>query len=155
VQAEVVAVRLLGLPVGLHLRSSQHAQELEREFALITEQVRRDGAGTLPPRLLEVVGHLRGRYSTFGQAQEAALDAAVAAGQDQVDLDFEVPAHAGMGAVTLGSVLAEADRYCQEGRHLLTLAMPADLLTYRHWYLQQFIDQTAGLPAQPWTGPLH
>jgi hypothetical protein len=151
----MVTVRLLGLPVALHLRSSEHSQELQREFALITEQVRQDGSGTVPPRLLEVIGHLRGQYGAVGQAQEDALDAAVAAGQDRVDLEFTVPVHAGKGAVMLGAILAEADRYCQEGRHLLTLATPPDLLLYRHWYIQQFIDQAAGRPARAWTGPVH
>lgn len=39
-----------------------------------------------------------------------------------------------------------------EGQQLLALAMPVDLLEYLHWYLQQFTDQTAGLPPWPWTG---
>jgi hypothetical protein len=150
----MVSVRLLGLPVRLHLRSSEHAQSLEREFVLIGEQVRRDGPGSVPPRLLEVVAYLRSRHITFGAQQEAALDAAVEAGHAQVDLDVPVPARAGRGAALLVEILAEADRFCREGRYLLTPVMPPDLLAYRHWYLQQFIDQTAGGPARPWTGPL-
>ena len=151
---ELVTVRMLGLPVQLHLRSREHSEELQREFALIGEQVRRAGSGAVPPRLLEVMGHLRGKYSAVGEAQEAALEAAVAAGQDRIDLEFTVPAQAGQGAAMLGAILAEADRYCSEGRHLLTLATPPDLLEYRHWYIGQFVDQTASRPARAWTGPL-
>jgi hypothetical protein len=51
-------------------------------------------------------------------------------------------------------MLDDADEYCREGRHLLTLATPPDLLAYRRWYLQQFVDQARGRPATPWDGPL-
>ena len=62
--------------------------------------------------------HLRSRDSTFTAPQELAPDAAL---------------DAGVG---------------RESRHLLRLAMPAELLAYRHRYLQQAIAQTAG-PARP------
>ena len=47
-------------------------------------------------------------------------------------------------------MLDEADRYCRQGRHLLTLATPDDLLAYRRWYLREIAEQLAGAAPVPW-----
>jgi hypothetical protein len=38
-------------------------------------------------------------------------------------------------------MLDEADEFCRRGRHLLTLETPPELVVFRKWYLQEFIDQ--------------
>jgi hypothetical protein len=148
---DVVTVQILGLPVPLHARAAEHGEELQREFVLIAEQLRHAEDGpSLPRRLLDLIAVLESRYSGFTAQQEEILDRAVARGERTVDLTFRVPADAAEAVVTLGAMLDEADEFCREGRHLLTLATPPDLVAYRRWYLRQFVDQIAGRPATPW-----
>jgi hypothetical protein len=47
-------------------------------------------------------------------------------------------------------MLDEVDEFCRQGKHLLTLATPPELVAYRRWYLGEFIAQLAGRPATPW-----
>lgn len=148
----LVTVRLLGVPVALHARANEHGEELRREFVLIADQVRHsEDRQSLPRRLLDLVAALEHRYGPLTAAQEDALDRAVAEGRLTIDLTFRVPADAGDAAVALGAMMDEADEYCREGRHLLTLATPPDLVAYRRWYLQEFVDQIAGRPPTPWS----
>ena len=150
---DLVTVRILGLPVPLHARAAEHGEELRREFVLIAEQLRHTGEPpSLPRRLLDLVASLEHRYSGFTTEQEDVLEKAVARGERSLDLTFHVPRDAAEAAVAVGAMLDEADAYCREGRHLLTLATPPDLVAYRRWYLQEFVNQVAGRPPTPWPG---
>jgi hypothetical protein len=147
----LVTVRILGLPVALHARSTEHGEELRREFVLIAEQLRHtEDRPSLPRRLLDLITVLEHRFSGFTVEQEDELDKAIAQGRRSIDLTFHVPPDVADAAVMLGAMLDEADEYCREGRHLLTLATPADLLAYRRWYLKEFIDQIGGRLPTPW-----
>ncbi len=151
----LVTVELRRLPVELRARASEHMQELQREFVLIAEGLQHtEGPSVLPRRLLDLVEILQRRYGGFTVEQEDALDEALRDGVPTLDLTFAVPPDAAEAAAALGALLDEADEYCREGRHLLTLATPPDLVAFRHWYLQQFVDQIAGHPPTPWHGPL-
>jgi hypothetical protein len=151
----LVTVELQALPVDLQVRATEHMQDLQREFVLIADGLQHgQDAPPLPRRLLDLVDALQRRYGGFTEAQEDQLDDAHRAGLPTVDLTFKVPADAAAAAVSLGTLLDEADEFCREGRHLLTLATPPDLVAYRRWYLQQFVDQVAGHPPVPWSGPL-
>jgi hypothetical protein len=148
---ELVTVRLLGLPVELHARAAEHGEELQREFVLIADRLQHaTGPADMPRRLLALISSLQGRYGGFGVEQEDLLDKAIRSGRPALDLVFRVPSEVAEGAAALGAMLDEADEYCREGRHLLTLATPPDLVAYRRWYLQEFIDQIAGQPPKPW-----
>jgi hypothetical protein len=149
---ELVTVRLDQLPLDVQTAAQQHGDELTRELMLVAEQMHQqeDGARELPHRFVELVTTLNSQYSMFTAEQEHQLAAAVAAGDSTVDLVYRVPASVGPAAASLGAILDEADAYCREGRHLLTLATPPEALAYRQWYLQQFVDQIAGRPAQSW-----
>ena len=152
---QLVNVELRRLPVELQARAGEHAQELQREFVLIAEGLQHSEAPpTLPRRLLDLVEALQREFGGFTVEQEDTLDDAVRAGIPTIDLTFRVPPGAAPAAVAIGQMLDEADEYCREGRHLLTLATPPELVAYRRWYLQQFVDQIAGRPATPWEGPL-
>lgn len=151
----VVSVLIKSLPVALHERAQAHSDALMREFKLLAEQLREEGAGDLPARLIGLVDTLNGRYAVFTEEQEDALDAAVAAGHDSVDLHYQLPADAGLSAQALGNVLDEADEYCRAGQHLLTLATPPDCLAYRQWFLDEFVRQVAGDPPTPWPVSSH
>jgi len=147
----LVTVRILGLPVALHARATEHGEELRREFVLIAEQLRHTGDhSSLPRRLLDLITVLEHRFGGFTIEQEDELDKAVAQARRSIDLTFHVPPDAAEAAVTLGAMMDEVDDYCREGRHLLTLATPADLVAYRRWYLKEFVDQIGGRPPTPW-----
>ena len=146
----LVTIHIRGLPVALHARSQAHSDELMREFRLIAEQMRQEGTEGLPRRLIELVNALEGQYSAFTEAQEEALEKAIAAGDDTLELTYQLPAHVGDGVRALNVVLAEVDQMCLDGQHLLTLATPADLVAYREWFLDEFTRQIDGEEPVAW-----
>jgi hypothetical protein len=146
-----VTVRVLGLPLDLHVRSAEHSADLQREFVLIHEGMQATGEPpSVPHRFVELVDMLSARYADVGREQEDELEAAVAAGERTIDLTFYVPSHTAEACVQLGAVLDEADEYCRQGQHLLTLATPPELVEYRRWYLDEFVRQIAGHPPRRW-----
>lgn len=147
---DLVTVRIVDLPVGLHVRATEHSEGLRREFQLLHEYTEQTGTATVPRRLLDLVNVLRANYGGFTTAQEDELEAAVVSGTDRLTLTFRVPRDAADAARALGGMLDEADDFCREGQHLLTLAAPDDVVTYRRWYLSQFVDQISGAPPTPW-----
>ena len=149
---ELVTVQIIGLPTALQSEAQQHTDEITRELMLVAEQMRQKGDSEgLPVRFVELVSSLSGRYAMFTAEQEAQLNAAIAAGDPTVDLTYTVPVSAAAAAGELGRVLDEVDEYCQQGRLLLTLATPAEQVTYRQWFLDQFVDQAAGAPPVAWS----
>lgn len=148
----MVTVQVLGLPVALHARATEHGEELQREFTLITQgREQGDESSAMPRRLLTLIAGLQGSYSGFTVEQEDLLDQAIRSGRPTLDLTFRVPASVSDAAVALEALLDEADAYCREGKHLLTLATPPDLVAYRRWYLHEFVDQIAGAAPKPWS----
>ena len=148
----VVPVHLLQLPVPLAARSRQWFDELLREFALISAGATDGHDGPhVPRRLMQMVDELTTRFAGVSDEPQERLDAATARG-DQVIPDhlLELPVEAAPAVVDLGALLDEADRYCRQGRHLLTLATPEDLLLYRRWYLSEIVEQLAGAAPVPW-----
>ena len=143
----LVEVQLLGLPVPLWARSQEQHDALLREFALIAS----DGAAhQLPARLLALLEDLDREYGDLSGEQQRRLDRAARDGVDSIDLVYRVPPGVGPAALALSALLDEADDYCQQGRHLLTLGAEPDVVAFRRWYLRAFAEQTAALPAVPW-----
>ena len=149
---ELVTVRLELLPIDVQNAAQQHGDELTRELMLVSEQMHQQGdeAPALPRRFVELVSALSSQYSMFTAEQEQQLADAIAAGARTVDLVYTVPASVGPAAASLGDILDEVDAYCREGQLLLTLETPAPLVTYRRWFLDQFVDQAQGQPAVSW-----
>ena len=148
---ELLTVHIVGLPVDVQRRSQQHADELIRELTLVAEGLRQQGnSGELPARLVEVVDQLTHTYSGFTAEQEQQLADAIAAGYQTLDLDYVLPASVTDAVRTLSDILDEADEYCRAGQHLLTLATPPELVTYRRWYLDEFTRQAAGAQPTSW-----
>lgn len=150
--ADLVEVRLLDLPLPVHQESTEHFDELQREFALLRVQQDDDETPDVPVRLLDLVDALQQRFSGFTAATVQELERAMDEGRERIDLVFHVPPEASDAARQLGDLLDEADRYCRSGGALLTLETPPQALTYRRWYLDEFINQIDGGPPQPWTG---
>jgi hypothetical protein len=78
-----------------------------------------------------------------------ALDRALAAGLEHVDLEYHVPTSAGATMKRMRELLDEADRFCREQR-LLSLARTAQLKALTDWYLGEFARQAEGEPARAW-----
>jgi hypothetical protein len=80
----------------------------------------------------------------FTAEQEQQLRTAIETGADLLDMTYRVPRSAAGAAAHLGEILDEVDDYCRRGKLLLTLATPDKLVTYRRWFLDQFVSQAAG-----------
>lgn len=147
--SELVTIRLDALPVPIHVRASEHMEALAREFEII----RRSDPSTdsVPARLHALSEELDGQFAAFTAQPLDALRQAIANEDATVDLEFRLPIGAVDAAARLRELLDEADAYCRAGQHLLTLATPDDALEYRRWFLDQFAQQAAGRPPQPWT----
>jgi hypothetical protein len=150
--AELVTVHLLQLPVPLADRSRQWFEELTREFTLISASAADDDDHPhVPRRLLEMVEVLTQRFAGVRDEPRERLEAAIDRGQLVIaDHVMALPVEAAPATRALADMLDEADEYCRQGRHLLTMATPDDLLAYRHWYLGQIADQLEGAPPVAW-----
>lgn len=150
----LVDVHLLRMPVDVWARAQEHSNELQREFALMAmSSTSDDPHGAVPARLLSLVQRLRGQYAAQTSEQEQLLLAAL---EDDVlvldDLVYRVPPAVADACLEVGAMFDQADAYCREGRHLLTLTTPDDLVAFRHWFLGEFVRQVAGEQPTPWPG---
>lgn len=142
----LLPVQILGLPLDVYQRASEHNDELLREFALIRE----DDSDQVPARLLALVDELQARFGAFTEGPASRLQDAVARGDETIDLLYEVPAEAADAAIRLGTLLEEADDFCRSGE-LLTLATVPEGLAFRRWFLGEFVSQIAGRQPRPWS----
>lgn len=149
-RSETHRVSMLGLPVELHRRASQHQEALRRELSLIDWSSTPDAA---PVRLQALATELAGRYGHLTAVQNERIAAAVEAGAATVDLDYDLPAEAADAAERLGAMLDEVDRFCVDDA-LISLVAPPPLADYRRWFLSEFVAQLRdGRPPRPWSGP--
>jgi hypothetical protein len=153
--AELHEVRLLRLPVAIHARAQEHGAELTREMYLMAQQLRHDtpsssDAKPLPHWLTQLIEVLTSQFGGLTTEQDRQLDDAVERGVDEVDVVYRLPVAAAAASRQLGEMLDEADEFCRQGKHLLTLATPADLVRYRRWYLGEMIAQLDGGSPTPW-----
>jgi hypothetical protein len=148
---DLVEVHMRQLPVRLWARSQEQHDALMREFALMSVP---SDAGErerhVPTRLTQLIDTLTADFEGVSTEQEQELFGASAAGTETIDQVYRVPAAAAAASRVLGEMLDEADEYCRQGKHLLTLASDDELVRFRWWYLDQFIDQTAGKPPVAW-----
>jgi hypothetical protein len=150
-RSELVEVRMLQMPVRVWARSQEQHDALMREFALMsvpTEEGERERH--VPTRLAELIDQLSSEFEGVSTEQEQELYAASEAGLESIDLVYRVPAAAAPASRVLGEMLDETDEYCRQGRHLLTLAADDELVRFRWWFLDQFINQSAGKPPVAW-----
>jgi hypothetical protein len=145
VSAELVEVRLVELPVRLHLQASQHLDELRRELSYVAVE-----PGSAPVRLGRLSARIDAEFGAFTDGPRQELRAAVAAGLPTVDVAFRLPRHAGEEAAAADAMLDEVEVFCREGG-LLALAASAEVLAYRRWFFSEFTTQCAGEPPCPWS----
>lgn len=151
-QEDLHEVQLLSLPVRVMVASRERHDELLREFALLAlgGPLRRP---EVPARLVELTQILGVRYGGSKERPDEAVDAALARGDDTVDLTYVVPANVIEAADMLDGLMSEADEFCVS-EQLLTLARSPVMVDFADWYLEEFRRQIAGEPPRPWTGPL-
>jgi hypothetical protein len=145
---EMIEVRLLDVPIPLRERSTQHSDELLREMTLIAHQA--EGGGDLPTRLVQLSAEVRATYREFTMNASAEMDVAAQAGVDSLDVTYHVPRSVGAFCRRILEVIDEAEAYCRQGEHLLTLAAPPEVLAYQRWIVGEFIRQADGEPPTPW-----
>jgi hypothetical protein len=144
----LVEVQLLRLPLDVWQRTQEHVDDLLREFTLVSQD--EEARATVPGRLLALIEELSAGYGQFSTEQRLTMDAAVAGGQLEIDLRYQVPPAAGGAAQRLGDMLEEADEYCRRGDHLLTLATPPEEQAFRRWFISEFVGQVGGRQPTPW-----
>lgn len=149
---EMVTVSILEIPVQIWSRTQEHAEELLREFALIASQIRRGGEHRdIPLRLTQLVETLTAEFGGLNDDEEQVLAEAAEAGEEVVaELVFQVPPAAAPAARELATMLDEADAFCLDGRHLLAMVSPPDVVQFRNWYLDEFSRQIAGESPRSW-----
>lgn len=146
---ELVRITLVGLPLGLQVKASEHQDGLRREFRMLVEEGQAD-PGSVPGRLVALAADLDRRFQSFGAAGRAEIEAAIARGDDSVDLTFDIPPTIGPAAREFARMLEEADEYCSAGEHLLTLCTPPDVVMFRNWVLDELTHQSEGALPIPW-----
>jgi hypothetical protein len=149
-EADLVTVRLIGVPLSIHRSAAEHQDGLKREFAFLESQADADPAG-VPARLLKLSKELTERFQSFSAGPNAVLEEALERGAEQIDLLFRVPRTAAEAARMFADLLAEADAYCLTGKELLTLVAPGSVVIYRNWFLDEFVRQINGEPPRPWS----
>jgi anti-sigma regulatory factor (Ser/Thr protein kinase) len=142
-----IPVRLLGMPVRLFGHYRSWYDELRRELRLLALNHGNDYP--LAQQLTEITLQVeQERRQAIGVDR---LDAAIAAGQERVDLQYDVPASAGATMARLLTLLEQVDVFCREQR-LLTLEPRPQQVELRGWYLGEFVRQASGEAPIPWTG---
>lgn len=144
-------VRLVGIPLRVLDAGRRHHAELMHEFALLA--VADNLSDDLPQRMLELIDTLGRRYATVADRPNAEVEAALARGDDTIDLTYNVAAHVVEAADRLGALMDEADEYCRR-EQMLTLERTDVVRRFSTWYLDEFKRQINGEPPQPWDGPL-
>jgi hypothetical protein len=144
-----VHVRILGLPVALHVRVQQWQDGLLRELTLMTLDGS-DGPQSVPARILRLAEELRARYGGETTPQQQRIDEAAGRGEATIDLVYDVPVEVADAVRQYGALLDELDAHSLRGTFLMPPS-PPELVAYRRWYLGQFVDQLEGREPTPWT----
>ncbi len=144
---ERTTIRLLDMPIKVFAQHRVWYDELRRELRLLALSHGQDYP--LARELSELTLRVeRDRRQAVGVDQ---LEAALASGQDRMDLAYEVPASVPATMTRLRELLEEVDVFCREQR-LLTVAASPQQRALREWYLGEFGRQARGEPPAPWTG---
>ena len=145
--ADLLTVRLLGMPVQVFAYYRIWYDELRRELRLLA--LNHGADYPLAQELSEIT--LQVEQERRQASGVDRLDAAIAAGQDRADLEYHVPVSAGATMGRLLGLLEDVDVFCREQR-LLTQAANPQQVALREWYLGEFTRQTAGEAPTPWSG---
>lgn len=104
---------------------------------------------TIPARLQNAVGELRGKYAGLTAPGTEELEAAHRRGEASADVTYALPAEAAADIRHYAELLDEVDAYCRRGE-LLILAAPPEVAAFRRWILGEFARQLEGAEPTPW-----
>jgi anti-sigma regulatory factor (Ser/Thr protein kinase) len=147
--ADLVTIRLLGMPVELFLHLRRHFSELGRELRLlaITDPER------YPLALEFSEAYLQVEYERRHVVGLDALERAIADGTASVDLVYRAPSTAPATMERLNRLLHAV--YDELTSKVLLASRPPDsMIDLQNWYLGEFRRQAAGEQPTPWRGPL-
>jgi len=140
-------VSIVGFPLQVGMRARQHGESLLREFAIIATQ--QGDVADVPKRLLEIARLHETRYAGLNPEADAAVDAAVARGEEFIDFVVTVPETIKDDTLDLAPVLLEVEEYCRKG-DLLTLAVSDELRAFWMWFLGEIVRQLSGEAPRAW-----
>ncbi len=150
-QSPDIAVRLIGIPVGLLQKSSEEYEALFRELRLMKE--RADSSPTspaLPERLAVLVSEIGTRFNGLGPGMDEMWQRAVDDKVDSFDWTLVLPQSAVAACEFYDAMLDEADEFGLSQR-LLTLPASPSSVAVRHWFLSELIGQLHGKAPVAWT----
>lgn len=148
-RSELVEIRLIGMPLDLQAKASEHTDGLRREFQMLVAQGQAE-PDSVPGRLVALAAELDRRFKAFTDATRAEIEEARKGGAKTIDLSMHVPPSLGPAAVRFRKMLAEADAYCAAGEYLLTLATPPEVAAFTGWALGEMMAQIEGRAPVPW-----
>lgn len=144
-----VHVRLPRVPVRVWQRASAHQDAIKREFEIIMADLPKN---SVPHQLADLMAEFDDRFGGVADPIWEDMYAAAERGDDEVTLVFEVPTAVADAAAQLLKMLDRVDAFCLEGEDLLSLTTPSDLVSFRRWFLGEFIRQVdKGLPPRNWS----
>jgi hypothetical protein len=143
----LVEIRMVDFPLDVYQRAQEHVDGLIRELTLIAQSTPEHD---VPARLTAVVTELSSRFGGLSEDTDAVRDAAIDRGAQSVDLVYRLPPAAAAASAHLGGILDEADEYCRQGEHLLSLTTPPESLEFRRWFLAEIVRQVDGEPPTSW-----
>ncbi|HET9443589.1 MAG TPA: ATP-binding protein, partial [Acidimicrobiales bacterium] len=150
--AEVVAVRLVAVPVRLALANDANLDDLVREFQVLTMSDQ-ETAHPGPQPLLRLSDEVLDRYAEPRLAARAAARAAGAAGLRLFDFVTGVPIDVVPDMWHLTLVLEQVASYCRQGA-LLSLAPSEELSAFRRWWVSEIERQVRGATPRPCPFPV-
>ena len=146
-----VAVRLIGIPVGLMQKSSEEYEALFRELRLMKERSDSSpGAPVLPERLAVLVTEIGTRFSGLGPGMDEMWQRAVDDKVDHFDWTLVLPQSAVVACEFYDAMLDEADEFGLSQR-LLTLPASPTSVAVRRWFLSELIGQLHGKAPVAWS----
>jgi hypothetical protein len=147
-----IAVHLLRVPLRVRSRAMEHDQDLLRELALVRVAAEATGTTSAPERLLDLADELRATYGPVAAGPSEAMDEALEAGREFMDVTFTVPGDLRPFLHRITEALDEVEQFAREGRYLLTSSAPPDVAAYRAWVFSEFDRQLTGEDPVPWSG---
>jgi anti-sigma regulatory factor (Ser/Thr protein kinase) len=144
---QLFTVVLLGMPARVFGSYRVWYAEIRRELRLLSFV--HGGEYPAAAELAEIT--LQAEQERRQATGIRALDVAIAADVDRIDLEYVVPSSAADTMSRLADLLDRVDEFCRE-HDLLTMAAAPQIVELRRWYLGEFARQATGLEPRPWPG---
>lgn len=146
-EAAVAEIHLIGVPIEKWARWHSHHDTIRRELEVLLTSRRVD----LPvERMTTYVDVLGRRVGDFYAPVMEDLRGALHRQQASVNVRTQVHPGTATEARNLDSLLDEINDFCRDEESLITVATPLDLVSFRSWFLGEFVRQVQGAPPGSW-----